>query len=126
MAFPDQTLETCVGRILLFEILPESFGFVNEQLDKSKIKKLVALSLERFGQEKTVEFIDKLKVLGFEQATSSGLSWSMSDLDVPAEKENLLRQSEKQIEEVRAVPKRVPHRIGKKKSDNSDLEQLPR
>ncbi|MBM3256425.1 MAG: DNA-directed RNA polymerase subunit beta' [Candidatus Moranbacteria bacterium] len=100
VAFPDQTIETCIGRILLFEILPESFGFVNEQLDKSKIKKIVALSLARFGQKETVEFIDKLKVLGFEQATASGLSWSMSDLSVPAEKEELLRQAEKQVEEV--------------------------
>ncbi len=97
--FENQLIETCVGRILLYEILPESFGFVNEQLDKTKIKKIVALSLENFGREKTVEFIDKLKSLGFEEATLSGISWSMSDLSVPKEKKKLLEQADKRVEE---------------------------
>jgi len=96
----DNLIETCVGRILLYEILPESFGFVNEQLDKSKIKKIIALSLEQFGREKTVEFIDKLKELGFEQVTLSGISWSMSDLKVPDMKEKLIKESERRVEDV--------------------------
>lgn len=96
----DQMIETCVGRILLYEILPESFGFVNEQLDKTKIKKLIAISLEQFGREKTVVFIDKLKELGFEQATLSGISWSMSDLQVPALKEKLIKESEQKVDQV--------------------------
>jgi len=96
----DNLIETCVGRILLYEILPESFGFVNEQLDKTKIKKIIALSLEQFGREKTVEFIDKLKELGFEQVTLSGISWSMSDLQVPALKEKLIKEAERKVEQV--------------------------
>jgi len=98
--FDGNLIETCVGRIFLFEILPENFGFVNEQLDKGKIKKIVALSLEQFGREKTVEFIDKLKELGFEHATLSGLSWSISDLRVPPLKEKLLKDAEKKIDQV--------------------------
>jgi len=96
----DNLIETCVGRILFYEILPESFGFVNEQLDKTKIKKIVALSLEQFGREKTVEFIDKLKELGFEQVTLSGISWSVSDLQVPALKEKLIKEAERRVEDV--------------------------
>jgi len=96
----DNIIETCVGRILLYEILPETFGFVNEQLDKTKIKKIVALSLEQFGREKTVEFIDKLKELGFEQSTLSGISWSISDLQVPLAKDRLIKEAEVKIEEV--------------------------
>ncbi len=98
--FEGQMLETCVGRILLFEILPEAFGFVNEQLDKNKIKKIVALCLERFGREETVEFIDKLKQLGFDQATASGLSWSMSDLAVPPKKAELVKEAEQKVEQI--------------------------
>lgn len=98
--FENQLIETCVGRILLYEILPESFGFVNEKLDKTKIKKIIALSLERFGRERTVEFIDKLKELGFDQATLSGLSWSISDLEVPEAKEGFLAETDKKVEEI--------------------------
>lgn len=96
----DQMIETNVGRILLYEILPENFGFVNEQLDKTKIKKLVAICLEHFGREMTVEFIDKLKELGFEQATLSGLSWSISDLQVPHLKEKLIKDAERKVDQV--------------------------
>jgi len=96
----DQIIETCLGRILLYEILPEGFGFINEQLDKTKIKKTIALCLENFGQEETVLFIDKLKKLGFEHASLSGLSWSMDDLKVPEKKNVLIRDAEKKIGEV--------------------------
>ncbi|MFH1183258.1 MAG: DNA-directed RNA polymerase subunit beta' [Candidatus Moraniibacteriota bacterium] len=98
--FENNLIETCVGRIFLYEILPESFGFVNEQLDKTKIKKIVALCLEQYGREKTVEFIDKLKELGFEHATLSGLSWSISDLQIPAEKDRLVKEAEHRVEDV--------------------------
>jgi len=98
--FENNLIETCVGRIFLYEILPESFGFVNEQLDKTKIKKIIALILEHYGREKTVVFIDKLKELGFEHATLSGLSWSMSDLQIPELKDKLIKEAERKVEDV--------------------------
>jgi len=96
----DQLIETCVGRVLLYEILPEGFGFINEKLDKPKIKRTIALCLERFGRDATVEFIDKLKEIGFEYSSLSGLSWSMDDLKVPEKKGELIKQAEKKVDEV--------------------------
>ncbi len=100
VSFEGNIIETCVGRILLYEILPKSFGFVNEQLEKTKIKKIIALCLEKFGREETVEFIDKIKALGFEQASLSGISWGIGDLVVPKNKEVLVKEAEQRIEEL--------------------------
>ena len=40
----------------------------------------------------------KVKNLGFEYATISGVSWGMDDLIVPPQKEEILEKAQKEIE----------------------------
>src|SRR5208337_3014998 len=52
------------------------------------------------GHEKTVIMLDKLKELGFREATKSGCSIGIDDMIIPKEKEQEIEAAQKQIREV--------------------------
>ncbi|HLC99455.1 MAG TPA: DNA-directed RNA polymerase subunit beta', partial [Patescibacteria group bacterium] len=92
--------ETTVGRVIFNNVLPAKLRFANKIMDKGALKELVSQSLEVYGFEKTSELLDDLKEVGFDYLTRSGLSWGMDDLDVPSEKPAILKNAEKEIEDV--------------------------
>jgi len=93
-------IETTVGRALFNEALPEELRFVNEAMDKSKLKDLVAQCYQQLGPMETAKFVDKVKDIGFKYATQSGLTIAVSDITVPKAKAEILEQV---TEEVNAV-----------------------
>jgi DNA-directed RNA polymerase subunit beta' len=96
-----QLVETTVGRVLFYEILPEGYGFLNENLDKSQMKKVIGRVLRDWGRETAAAFVDRVKDLGFKYATRSGLSWGMADLRVPEEKTELIQAAEAEVATIR-------------------------
>ena len=95
-------VETTVGRVLLKEIIPEEvpFKFINKLIRKKDIAILVNECYRRAGIKKTVIMCDKLKDLGFSQATKAGLSISISDLKIPEKKRYILAEAKRQVEDV--------------------------
>jgi len=95
-------VETTVGRVLLKEIIPEEvpFKFINKLIRKKDIAVLVNECYRRAGIKKTVIMCDKLKDLGFSQATKAGLSISISDLKIPEKKGYILAEAKRQVEDV--------------------------
>jgi len=92
-----EVIETSVGRILFNQILPKEISFANEEITGKKLEKIVSLIIERVGPENSALFLDKIKDLGFEAATKSGISWGMDDLIVPPEKEKIIAEAEKKV-----------------------------
>src|SRR4030042_3883467 len=95
-----ERMKTSVGRILFNEIMPAEIGFVNEEMDKGKLRQIVARSLEVSGGDKTAKFVDDLKNLAFSFVTRSGISWGMNDLVVPDQKENIIKEARKKVEAI--------------------------
>jgi len=97
-----QSVETTVGRILLFEIVPEEIGFaeVNRVMKKKELGRLVDLAYRLAGNKSTVIFADKLKDLGFEYATRAGLSIAIKDMIIPARKPELLSSARDDVREI--------------------------
>ncbi len=83
-------VETTVGRVLFNEILPPELRFVNDALDKKKLKELVAAVYATLGPEGTAEIVDQVKEIGFKYATRSGLTIAIDDITVPPEKRVIL------------------------------------
>jgi DNA-directed RNA polymerase subunit beta' len=52
------------------------------------------------GHEKTVTMLDKLKELGFREATKAGVSIGIDDMIIPKEKDQEIDTAQKQIKEV--------------------------
>lgn len=96
-----ELVETTLGRAIFNESLPEEEAYVNETLDNKKVVKIVKRLYEVYGIEATAIFLDKVKDMGFEYATQSGLSLSMDDAQVPPEKKGILDASETKVLEIR-------------------------
>lgn len=97
---PDEPIETTVGRCLFNSVLPDGIRFINYPLDKGALQDLIALSYRRLGREKTTEVADRLKDLGFQYATRSGITIGISDLVIPQEKVEILAKTEEIVAEV--------------------------
>ena len=98
VGYEGKIMETSVGRIKLNMIIPEKLGFINAEMTKKELKALVAKVLETCGQEETAQFVDRIKDLGFQSVTKSGISWGMDDLSVPKDKKEILDQAEEKVE----------------------------
>jgi len=93
-------VETTVGRVLFNEILPPEVRFVNDALDKKKLKELVAEVYAKMGPEGTAEIVDRIKEVGFKYATRSGLTIAIDDITVPPEKRTILDRITARVNEV--------------------------
>jgi len=93
-------IETTPGRIILNQILPEEQDFFNETASRGKLEQLVLDCYRRTGSVKTVEFLDKLKKLGFEYATLAGLTVSIDDLLIPEAKKKLVADGQKRVDTI--------------------------
>ena len=96
-------IETTAGRIIFNRAMPKGYKFVNRPLTKPDLKKIEADIWDECGEEVTVEFMNKIKDLGFYYATISGVSWGMDDLRLPAEKHGIIEAADKKIEENRTL-----------------------
>ena len=89
----DWTLiETCYGRLLFNEIVPEWLWFINETLKKGALKNILSKSFEELWSEVTAKFVDDIKNFWFKYSTLSGLSISIDDMVMPDNKKELLFQ----------------------------------
>ncbi|EKD49619.1 MAG: hypothetical protein ACD_63C00091G0002 [uncultured bacterium] len=97
-----EMIDTCVGRILFNNILPKEMRFINDVMDKKYLSKIIGDCLYRFGREKAVDLIDKVKDLGFLFLTKSGMTLASSDLAAPSEKNDMLKKASRKVDEVKA------------------------
>lgn len=93
-------IETTVGRALFNQILPDALRYVNEVLDKGRLKALVAGCYRLLGLEATGNLVDRIKNIGFQYATRSGSSIAVSDFTIPKSKDEILRDIAEQVHEV--------------------------
>jgi DNA-directed RNA polymerase subunit beta' len=96
----EDILETTLGRIIFNSTLPKDFPFKNELVNSRKIRDFTRNIIENYDNEITTETLDKIKKIGFEYATISGLSWGMDDLIVPPEKPILMEKAETEIKKI--------------------------
>ena len=76
----------------------KSPDFINKQMDKGSLKKLLGQMYLEYGGAKAACLADSLKRLGYKYATVSGTTISIADLSVPSVKKDLLKSAEEDIE----------------------------
>jgi DNA-directed RNA polymerase subunit beta' len=93
-------LVTTVGRMIFNTALPADFEYVNHEVGKKELSRIV----ERFTAERTmtetVEILDNVKALGFHYATRAGITISVSDVKVPENKWDILDEPEETVERI--------------------------
>lgn len=95
-----KTIDTTVGRVMFSEIWPDELGFPNKPIGKGQIGDLIWHCYKVCGQDRTVETLDKLKELGFREATRAGCSIGIDDMIIPKEKNQEIKTAQGLINEV--------------------------
>lgn len=98
--YDGNILETTVGRIIFNDILPEKLRYRNYAFDKKALSALARQSYRRFGNSRTAELLDKIKTLGFKFSTRSGITISVSDVQVPPKKKEILKKAEEEVNRI--------------------------
>ncbi len=95
-------IDSTVGRVLLYEIVPHEIPFaeVNKVMKKKELGWLIDLAYRRAGNKATVIFADRLKDLGYEQATLAGISIGIKDMVIPSPKQKLLEEANAAVREI--------------------------
>jgi DNA-directed RNA polymerase subunit beta' len=95
-----ELIETTVGRIIFNRSFPADYPYINRLIDNKQLKGIVREVIEKYPNEDAVVIIDKVKTLGFEYCTLSGVSWGMDDLIVPKEKPELIAKAEEEVKKI--------------------------
>ncbi|MDQ6662446.1 MAG: DNA-directed RNA polymerase subunit beta' [Chloroflexota bacterium] len=93
-------VETTVGRIIFNDALPERLHFKNYEMKKENLRQIIGECFKEYGRIKTAELADEIKRLGFHYATKAGTTIAISDVKVPAGKQDVLARADVRIIEL--------------------------
>ncbi len=95
-----QRVKTTVGRTIVWEMLPHVVGFdqINMPFTKKNIGRLVSTAYRESGTKATVILCDRLKAIGYEFATRSGISIGVKDLTIPSTKKKLIDDAQNEVD----------------------------
>jgi len=109
----NRLIDITVGRAILNEILPQDLGFIDREdqesaylyeinflVGKKELAKILHYCIDIHGSTKTAEVLDNIKKLGFKYSTQSAITVSISDMEVPAKKDELVAEAEETLEKI--------------------------
>ncbi|HEY9574778.1 MAG TPA: DNA-directed RNA polymerase subunit beta' [Lachnospiraceae bacterium] len=104
-------VESTLGRFIFNEILPQDLGFVdrsvagNELLlevdfhvGKKGLKQILEKVINTHGATKTAEVLDDIKAMGYKYSTRAAMTVSISDMTVPPQKPELIKQAQDTVD----------------------------
>ncbi|PPR45678.1 MAG: DNA-directed RNA polymerase subunit beta' [Alphaproteobacteria bacterium MarineAlpha5_Bin7] len=96
-------VETTAGRMMLGNLLPKNenidFDLINKVLTKKDVSNIIDTVYRFCGQKETIIFADRIMSLGFKYAARAGISFGKDDLIIPAEKNILVDETQKKVQE---------------------------
>ncbi len=101
----SQIIVTTAGRCIFNDILAGSqeqswMPFYNMTMAQKKLGWVISNCFEIAGNAETVDLLDKIKDLGFRYATLGGLSFGLTDLKIPAQKEKIIKDTEHRVRQI--------------------------
>ena len=109
----SRIIESTLGRFIFNEIISQDLGFVDRSKDenflkleidfhvgKKQLKQILEKCINNHGATKTAETLDAIKSLGYKYSTRAAMTVSISDMEVPAAKKEILADAESTIENI--------------------------
>ena len=95
-------VESTVGRVILFSIVPAGlpFSMVNQKMSKKQISHIINMCYRNVGLKETVIFADQLMYMGYRYSTWSGSSIGVNDFVIPDAKATLIAEAEAEVAEI--------------------------
>ena len=92
-----ERIQTTVGRITFNNVLPDDYPYLNYEMNKSEISRLVGDVCDRYSPSEVPPILDGLKDAGFHYATRAGVTVSVYDATVPPEKDEILADADAKV-----------------------------
>ncbi len=93
-----QIITTTLGRVIFNEKVPVEAGFINEVLTKKSLRDIIGKILKVTSVPVTANFLDEIKTLGYKYSFEGGLSFSLGDIIIPAEKQSMIDSANTQVD----------------------------
>ena len=101
-------VESTVGRFLFNQKLPQDLGYVNRDddpysleidflCDKKKLGEIIDRCYRIHGNTGTVLMLDNIKSMGFHYSTRGAITISVSDMEIPENKWDILDKAEEEV-----------------------------
>ena len=97
LRWDGELIDTTVGCVLFNEILPRQLRFINQEMSKRELARMISQCFYILGNSETVTLLDNLKDLGFRYATLAGISIGIDDLHIPSRKEEIIETARKEV-----------------------------
>ena len=94
---PGEIIETTYGRIMFNIMLPVGMDYYNIPMRSGELATVISDCYQRLGRRATIDLLDDMNKIGFQQSTLSGLSFATDDLVTPATKVKHIRDAEKRV-----------------------------
>ena len=102
-------VESTVGRFIFNQQIPQDLGFVNREedpyslevdflCDKKKLGKIIDKCYRRHGNTGTAIMLDYIKSMGYKYSTRAAVTISVSDMEIPENKWDIVGAAEKEVE----------------------------
>jgi DNA-directed RNA polymerase subunit beta' len=96
----SSVIETTCGRVIFNRVVPKEVGFINKLLTKKALRDIIGDILKHVGIARTARFLDDMKDLGYYWAFRGGLSFKLTDVVIPPEKDKLVAEAGAKVQEV--------------------------
>ena len=103
-------IPTTVGKIIFNSNIPQNLGFVdrldedqilNYEIDflvtKKKLDVIIKNCFNRLGTTETVKMLDHIKEMGYKYSTIGAITINVFDMVIPKEKDQLIKDAEKEV-----------------------------
>ncbi|WP_138160661.1 DNA-directed RNA polymerase subunit beta' [Peptoniphilus catoniae] len=105
------------GRFIFNSFIPQDLGFVDRSkdkysleiddvIDKKYLGRIIEKTYKKHGNIKTAELLDSIKSTGYHYSTVGAISISMSDIQIPETKQEILDKAQKEVNKYEKVFRR--------------------
>ncbi|MBQ5484313.1 MAG: DNA-directed RNA polymerase subunit beta', partial [Lachnospiraceae bacterium] len=109
----SDVVESTLGRFMFNEIIPQDLGFVDRSIPGNELKPEVDFLVKKkdqkailervintHGATRTAEVLDDIKAMGYKYSTLAALTVSVSDMIVPAEKQQMIEDTQALVDKI--------------------------
>ena len=106
-------VESTLGRFLFNEIIPQDLGFVDREVEgnellpeidfhvgKKQLKQILEKVINTHGSTATAEVLDAVKSIGYKYSTRAAMTVSISDMTVPPQKPEMIKQAQDTVDKI--------------------------
>ncbi len=106
-------IDATAGRLIFNSYIPQDIGFVDRSLEENKLKleidfpvrkkelgQIIDKCISKHGITETAIVLDDIKSYGYKYSTKSATTVSVSDIEIPEEKPQILANAEEEAEKV--------------------------